>query len=288
VSPPRIVLAVVLCHVACHEPPATRDSAAPGAEGARAAVGVASASPAVAASGAPASSPGAAPAPSAQPGPSLPREPLAALAVPGFRDAVVSFPSRPEKAPLLVALHGNYDRPEWQCDVWRGVTQARAFVLCPRGDPRTDAPRSEDRWTWNAYAAVEREVDAALAAARSTHDAFVAPGPPILAGFSLGATMAARLAVRSREPYSRLVLVEGGNEGWTRTGAKTLAARAGARVLGGCGQPVCRTRFAAAGRVLEAAGVALHVADGGAAGHTYDGPVAAAVAAEWEWFVGDD
>src|SRR5262245_18804480 len=52
-------------------------------------------------------------------------EPMLALEVPGFRPAIVSVPTGArEPRPVWLALHGNFDRPEWQCGVWREVTGA--------------------------------------------------------------------------------------------------------------------------------------------------------------------
>src|SRR5687767_8521091 len=78
-------------------------------------------------SGSPSPSPSASPtptptksAPSAAPAPAL--APLSAakgivpLAVTGFGDAVISLPlGATEPQPIALALHGNFDRPEWQC-----------------------------------------------------------------------------------------------------------------------------------------------------------------------------
>src|SRR5207302_3502336 len=40
---------------------------------------------------------------------------LTALVVPGYRDAIVSVPLGAfARRPVVLALHGNYERPEWQ------------------------------------------------------------------------------------------------------------------------------------------------------------------------------
>src|SRR5688500_18592409 len=47
--------------------------------------------------------------------PKLSGEPLQDLPVPGYGVAVVSMPlGAREPRPVVLALHGNYDRPEWQ------------------------------------------------------------------------------------------------------------------------------------------------------------------------------
>lgn len=89
---------------------------------------------------------------------------LVALDVQGHRDAVVAVPRRADPGrPLLVATHGNYDGPAWQCREWQRIAGDEIFVLCPRGEPRPDSPSADDtRFTYASNAALERELDAAL------------------------------------------------------------------------------------------------------------------------------
>ncbi len=215
--------------------------------------------------------------------------PFVALPVEGFRDAVVSVPlGATEPRPVVVALHGNYDRPEWQCDVWRDITRAFPFVLCPRGVPRSDAPASEDRWTYSTLGVTEKELMASLEALQARFPEFVAKGPVVFTGFSLGAIFGRHIVQKHAEQFPRAVLVEGGYQGWSRAlGARFLEA-GGDRVLFGCGQSACKHASQSAARALKLGAVEARVADGGQVGHTYDGPVAAAVRAEWDWLVEKD
>lgn len=217
------------------------------------------------------------------------------LEVDGFRPAVVFEPkemptlrSPRTKRPVVVALHGNYDRPEWQCEVWRGVVGERAFIVCPRGVPRSDAPAAADRWTWNGLAETQREVDAALAALEVRYPERVRQGPHVLVGFSLGGTMAARIVTRRPELYSRAVLVEGGSDVWTLAVARRFLKGGGARILAACGQPDCFPRFKKLGWAFKTAGLPFRVVGSRRAGHTYGGDVAGAVAETWSWLVEDD
>jgi predicted esterase len=214
---------------------------------------------------------------------------LVHLQVTGFRDAVVSVPTGATgPRPIVLALHGNFDRPEWQCEVWRGVTQARAFVVCPRGIPRPDAPRSLDRWTYGKGPDVRAEVEAVLAAVRSRFENYVASDPVIYTGFSLGAIHGVGIVAGDGKRYPRAVLVEGGHDGWTAARAKAYAAAGGKRVLFACGQRACKSGAAQARKTLEREGVAADVVYGGEVGHTYDGPVAREITQAWTWLVADD
>ncbi|RYZ09668.1 MAG: hypothetical protein EOO73_01945 [Myxococcales bacterium] len=222
----------------------------------------------------------AAPLPSSLP--PLVGTPLVALPVPGFGEAVVSVPLGATKPRTLVlALHGNFDRPEWQCDVWRRITRGETFVLCPRGVPRRDVPRELDRWEWSSLAKTKAELVAAIAAVRARYPEHVRPGPVVFTGFSLGAILGAGLIQDPALEVGAAVLVEGGYKGWTAGKAKALLPRV-RRVLFACGQTDCRNAYRyQVGPLFQRAGLSSTVVADVKAGHTYDEPVAALVQAEW-------
>jgi dienelactone hydrolase len=211
-----------------------------------------------------------------------PADPLVALAVPGFGDAVVALPllaSSPRG--VVVALHGNFDRPEWQCEVWRRITRRDVFVLCPRGIPRRDVPKSLDRWEWGSVAKTKAELLAALAALRARYPERARPGPVVFAGFSLGAILGARLLQDPSVEVAGAVLIEGGYEGWTPAKARTLRPRL-RRLVFACGQTECRNAYRyRLGALFEAAGVPSSLISDVQAGHTYDDPLAALLQPEW-------
>jgi predicted esterase len=207
---------------------------------------------------------------------------LVELKVPEFRDAVVSIPiGATDRRQVVIALHGNFDRPEWQCEVWREITEAQSFVLCPRGIERGDAPRSLDRWTYGSLAATEKELLAALDALSEKFSDYVDLESVVVTGFSLGAILGKSIVVKHAAKFPRAVFIEGGYKGWSRALAKKYFDAGGERVLFGCGQSACLHAARQAARVLEAAGLEAALADGGKAGHTYDGTVQHAVAAQW-------
>jgi hypothetical protein len=211
---------------------------------------------------------------------------LVPLEVPGFRDAVVSVPmGTTEPRPTVVALHGNFDRPEWQCEVMRDITGAYPFVLCPRGIPRTDVPKSWDRWEYAGLERVKRELDAGLAALGVRFAGYVAPGPIVFTGFSLGAILGRPLVTGDAGRFPRVVFTEGGNQGWNFRRFKELG---GERVVFACAQAGCARSCRSVAKQAARLGVEVHVADGGNVGHTYDGPVARAIQAEWAWLVEGD
>jgi len=188
---------------------------------------------------------------------------------------------------VLVALHGNFDRPEWQCEVWRGITSF-PFILCPRGIPRGDAPKSLDRWTYGGLKATEAELMAGLEALKKRFGAYIDDGPLLYTGFSLGAIYGARMLRDHPEQFPRAVLTEGGYESWARPAAKKYREGGGLRVLLACGQTACQQAGRGVARTLEKEGIGARVVFGGNIGHTYDGPVARSIAEAWDWLVEGD
>jgi hypothetical protein len=214
---------------------------------------------------------------------------LVALQVPGFRDAIVSVPlGATQPRPVMVALHGNYDRPEWQCEVWREITGGHPFILCPRGIPRAGAPKSEDRWEYGGLAKTEQELLDGLDALAARFGKHVAEGPVLFTGFSLGAILGRHILAKHAARFPRAVLTEGGYEGWSAAFAKRYREGGGERVVFACGQYACRQAATGAARVARKQGLETRVADGGNIGHTYDGKVARAISAEWQFLLGDD
>jgi pimeloyl-ACP methyl ester carboxylesterase len=210
---------------------------------------------------------------------------FAALDVPGFRAAVVSLPlGAREPRPLVVALHGNFDRPEWQCEIWRVATQAASFILCPRGVPRGDVPRSADRWEYGSAKLTERELDAGIAALREKFGGYLAEGPIVYVGFSLGAILGTTIVKQAPARYPRLVLIEGGLGGMESI-AKFYKEHGGERVLMACGQTGCLQKSRSLAKRLEKLELGARVVDGGNIGHTYDGAIADGIAREWPWLV---
>lgn len=213
---------------------------------------------------------------------------LVSLPVAGFRDAVVSLPlGATTKKPVVLALHGNFDRPEWQCEVWRGIVQNTAFVLCPRGIPRADAA-GLDRWEYGSRKKTVAELEAALAALAERYAEYVDPGPVVFTGFSLGAILGVSIVQSDPKRFARAVLTEGGQRGWSRATAKAFKEGGGERVLFACGQGGCVQNSKTLVALLEKAGLSARVANGGKAGHTYDGSVARAITENWPWLIEDD
>jgi predicted esterase len=220
----------------------------------------------------------------------IPPEPLFTdLAVPGFPAAVVSVPNgATSRRPLIVVLHGTGDRPDWNCDAWRHITDARGFVLCPRGDddPRESTP-GDTRYTLRGGTHLRAYLEKAIAALTERFAGYVDVDRPVVTGFSLGATEIAQVALTDPARFPRIALVEGGHAVWTAAAAQTFASGGGQRVLFACGSPWCRQPARAAADHLEHGGVAARVVFA-PVGHTNDRPLQEAIMAERSWFFDGD
>jgi hypothetical protein len=157
---------------------------------------------------------------------------LVELEVPGFASAELAVPvGATGPRPIVIALHGVADRPEWACGAYRGIVGGKPFVLCPRGVKRKDLSAAEDRYTFGSADDTSRELRAALTALKSEYGAYVAAGPVILAGFELGADHAAQIAFQEPSFFSRLVLVAASKEAWPSSAASLFGRQGGELVL---------------------------------------------------------
>jgi hypothetical protein len=216
--------------------------------------------------------------------------PLIELPIEGEPAAVVSLPiGATARRPVIIASHGNYDRPEWQCQVWREIVGDDAFILCPRGVARPDSPSADDvRFTYESNARLEREIDGGLKALVARFPAHVDGASVLYTGFSLGAIMGVSIASRRPALFPRLVLIEGGHDKWTAAAAKAFSERGGQRVLFVCAQAGCGAAAKSAAARLVKAGLAARVVRAKEVGHRYDGPVADETKRSLAWVLEGD
>ena len=218
---------------------------------------------------------------------------LVELPVPGFEPALVAVPREASRQhPLLVAVHGAWDRPEPHCALWRRITAGRAFILCPRGQ-RTDrrTPHARAAYYFSDHLALEREVLAAIAALAERYTSQLDARAAVWAGFSQGAIQGALVIAKNPEQFPRAVLVEGGNgffDEWSPYAARKFARGGGQHVLFGCGSLACVRSAARCGGFLEAVGVGIKVAHADGAGHSYGSTMEARLSEAFGWLVADD
>jgi len=210
---------------------------------------------------------------------------LIELPVEGFRDARVSVPlGAREMRPVVVALHGAGDRPEWACGSWRGVTDSYPFVVCPTGLPG-GAPNA---FVWGNDATVEREVNASVAALRRRFGDHVAPGCTLLTGFSQGAIRTVPMLARGGGWCPQAVLCEGAYDALGKSFAKAFLGWGGRRILLGCSQPYCVKIFRERETLLRGAGVDVRMVDSGERTHNLNAEMVSTLHEAWPWLVRDD
>lgn len=207
---------------------------------------------------------------------------LVQLPLDGFGAAAVSVPlGATSPRPVVVALHGRNDRPDWACGEWRGVTEGATFILCPHGVP-ADAPPGRGLAFADA-ARTRRELDAGLAALRARFGPYLAEGPMTYAGFSLGAILGVTLVSDDPGHFPVAVLGEGGQAQWTQARAASFARGGGRRVLFLCSTLGCEAETPRAMAMLRREGVQTKMVSAGHVGHLVDDRVVAAARAAWPW-----
>jgi hypothetical protein len=164
------------------------------------------------------------------------------------------------------------------------VTSASAFVLCPHGVPANAPPGSG--LAFAGAAETRREIDAGLAALRARFGRYVADGPLIYAGFSLGAILGVAIVAADPARFPIVVLGEGGQEQWTPERVQRFATGGGRRVLFVCSTAACEAATPRSLAALARAGVEARLVSAGHIGHLVDDRVVAVVRSAWPWVVG--
>jgi hypothetical protein len=207
------------------------------------------------------------------------------LPLEGFGDAAVAVPLGATSARgVVVGVHGRNDRPEWACGEWRGA-DATSFILCPHGVPVDAAPPRG--LAFDGAERTRREIDAGLAALKARFGLYVADGPMIYAGFSLGAILGVAIVADDPTRFPIAVLGEGGHEQWTPARIASFAKGGGRRALFVCSTGTCEAQTARPLAALGRAGVEVKLVSAGRIGHLVDDRVVATVRATWPWVTGE-
>jgi predicted esterase len=182
-----------------------------------------------------------------------------------------------EPRPLMVAVHGAGDRPEWACGGWRMVAGEYAFVVCPQG-----VKMDPTRFAWDSAETIRRRVSSAIAAARARFGQYIAEGPTLYVGFSQGATLAGPTLLDPTQSFPFVALAEGGYDLLrNRTFLGKLKARGVESVLLACGTPSCFASMRAIEPNLSAAGIQALIGGDPKSGHNLNGEMQAGLQKVW-------
>jgi len=186
--------------------------------------------------------------------------------------------------PLVVAVHGAHDRPEWACGGWRLGFATYPFVVCPRGRPVT-----RDKYAWASSAEIERVALKAIDAVRARFGEHVASAPYVYAGFSQGAILSEPILVRHAALFQTAIFAEGGYPILGSAAfARKFRAGGGETVVIVCGSEACRRGTRESALRLEAAGLRVFESGDVRSGHNLNQLMQQALARDFpSWFAGD-
>jgi predicted esterase len=199
--------------------------------------------------------------------------------------AVVSVPvGATGPRPLVFAVHGAHDRPEWACGGWRLGFKAYPFIVCPRGSAVT-----RDKYAWANSAAIERVVMKSIDQVRERFGAYVAPAPYAYAGFSQGAMFAEPILVGHAALFKTAILAEGGYPILASAAfARKFKAGGGEAIVIVCGSEPCRRTTQASALRLQAAGLRVFESGDVRSGHNLNQLMQQALERDFpSWFAGD-
>lgn len=203
-------------------------------------------------------------------------------------DGDVAFVSPPQGAteprPIVLAVHGAHDRPEWACGGWRLGLATHPFVVCPRG-----TPVGNGKYAWSGAAALEHAGLAAVRAVRERFGEHAAAGPDTFAGFSQGATLAEAFLRRHAAAFPTAILAEGAYATLDSPAfARSFRNAGGKTVVIVCGTPGCRQRTARSAARLEAAGLRVFQSGDVRSGHNLNQAMQAALRRDFHGWFADD
>lgn len=150
-----------------------------------------------------------------------------------------------DRRPLVVALHGGGDAPEYACGEWRGSFGSWPFILCPYG-----AKVGKNLYGWSSGSAARKALEHAVEVLAQQYPQHLDLRDPVLTGFSLGAMVAPATLATPGRVFPAAVLVEGYAKDFSAY-PKRMEAGGLERILFVDSQGINAERGKAAQRALE-------------------------------------
>lgn len=187
-----------------------------------------------------------------------------------------------EPRPIMIAIHGGSETPERACAAWRGVTEAYAFVVCPRG-----FGGRESALGWRTTADTKARISRAVGATRKVFGAWaLETSTTVLGGFSMGGSQAALLARDAPQTYRRIVVGDSAHDPRPAlTFSRGWGGGGGERAIFLCTTSGCEPSMRAASRNVanEKARARLNVAATQA--HGLSAGAVQSMRRDWPWLV---
>jgi pimeloyl-ACP methyl ester carboxylesterase len=187
-----------------------------------------------------------------------------------------------EPRPIMIAIHGGSERPERACAAWRAITEAYAFVVCPRG-----FGGRESALGWRTTSEPTTRIARAVSATRKLFGAWTLDtSTTVLGGFSMGGSQVALLARDAPQTYRRIVVGDSAHDPRPAlTFSRAWAGGGGERAIFLCTTSGCEPALRAASRNVanEKARARLNVA--ATQVHGLSAGAVQSMRRDWPWLV---
>lgn len=196
---------------------------------------------------------------------------------------VVSVPlGARERRPVMIALHGGSEKPERACAAWRGVMDAYAFVVCPRG-----FGGRESALGWRTAADTSGRIERALGAARTIFGSWILEtSSHVLVGFSMGGSQVALVARSDPHRYRRIVVGDSAHDpAPANTFSPTWIGGGGERAIFLCTTSGCEPSLRAAARKVASNGAPARLNVAPTQVHGLSELAVQSMRRDWPWLV---
>jgi predicted esterase len=170
-----------------------------------------------------------------------------------------------DRKRLIANLHGMCNPPGYACGYWTGAAKAQGFLVCPTGNGSCGGAYNPPTWSEDD-AAVDRDLEASIAAVNAAYPHEMDRDGAILTGFSRGAYIAPTLAAMHPGRWPYLILTEA-NVSLDAKRLRAAKVRAVALIAGEWGTELSGER--ATVKQLRAAGFPAELFVMPKAGHYY-------------------
>lgn len=196
---------------------------------------------------------------------------------------VVSVPlGARERRPVMIALHGGSERPERACAAWRGVVDAYAFVVCPRG-----FGGRESALGWRTAADTAARIDRALGAMTKVFGPWILEtSAQVLVGFSMGGSQVALVARGDPHRWRRIVVGDSAHDPAPALEfSRSWVDGGGERAIFLCTTSGCEPSLRAAARRVASHGAPARLNVAPTQVHGLSEPAVQSMKRDWPWLV---